>query len=79
MLKLIFSFCFALIISSCAKISPLVGGDKDTLSPVLIYSDPKNHSINFKEKVFSFELMKFKEHFIKLKGFHLKKNIALKK
>jgi len=55
MLKLIFSFCFALIISSCAKISPLVGGDKDTLSPVLIYSDPKNHSINFKEKVFSFE------------------------
>ena len=55
MLKLIFSFCFALIISSCAKISPLVGGDKDTLSPVLIYSDPKNYSINFKEKVFSFE------------------------
>ena len=55
MLKLIFSFYFALIISSCAKISPLVGGDKDTLSPVLIYSDPKNHSINFKEKVFSFE------------------------
>jgi len=55
MLKLIFSFCFALTISSCAKINPLVGGDKDTLSPVLIYSDPKNHSINFKEKVFSFE------------------------
>ena len=55
MLKLIFSVCFALIISSCAKISPLEGGYKDTLSPVLIYSNPKNHSINFKEKVFSFE------------------------
>jgi len=55
MLKLIFSFCFALIIFSCAKISPLVGGEKDTLSPVLIYSNPKNHSINFKERVFSFE------------------------
>jgi len=55
MLKLICSFCFIIIISSCAKISPLDGGYKDTLSPVLIYSDPKNHSINFKEKVFSFE------------------------
>ena len=55
MLKLIFSFSFILIISSCAKISPLDGGHKDTLSPFLIYSDPKNHSINFKEKVFSFE------------------------
>ena len=55
MLKLIFSFCFALIIFSCAKISPLMGGEKDTLSPVLIYSNPKNHSINFKERVFSFE------------------------
>ena len=55
MLKLICSFCFIIIISSCAKISPLEGGYKDTLSPVLIYSDPKNHSINFKEKVFSFE------------------------
>jgi len=55
MLKLIFSFCFILIISSCAKISPLDGGYKDTLSPVLIYSDPKNRSINFKEKVFSFQ------------------------
>ena len=55
MLKLIYSFCFIIIISSCAKISPLDGGYKDTLSPVLIYSDPKNHSINFKEKVFSFE------------------------
>ena len=55
MLKLICSFCFIIIISSCAKISPLEGGYKDTLSPVLIYSNPKNHSINFKEKVFSFE------------------------
>ena len=55
MLKLIYSFCFIIIISSCAKISPLEGGYKDTLSPVLIYSNPKNHSINFKEKVFSFE------------------------
>ena len=55
MLKLIFSFCFILILSSCAKISPLEGGEKDTLSPILIYSDPKNHSTNFKEKVFSFE------------------------
>ena len=55
MLKLIFSFCFILIISSCAKISPLEGGYKDTLSPVLIYSNPKSHSINFKENVFSFE------------------------
>ncbi len=55
MLKLIFSVCFVLIIFSCAKITPLDGGDKDTLSPVLIYSNPKNHSINFKEKVFSFE------------------------
>ena len=55
MLNLIYSFCFIIIISSCAKISPLEGGYKDTLSPVLIYSNPKNHSINFKEKVFSFE------------------------
>ena len=55
MLKLIFSVCFVLIIFSCAKITPLDGGDKDTLSPVLIYSNPKNHSINFKEKTFSFE------------------------
>ena len=55
MLRLIYSFCFIIIISSCAKISPLEGGYKDTLSPVLIYSNPKNHSINFKEKVFSFE------------------------
>ena len=55
MLKLIYSFCFIIIISSCAKISPLDGGYKDTLSPVLIYSNPKDHSINFKEKVFSFE------------------------
>ena len=55
MLKLIFSFSFILIISSCAKISPLDGGHKDTLSPFLIYSDPKNHSINFKEKVFNLE------------------------
>ena len=55
MLKLIYSFCFIIIISSCAKISPLEGGYKDTLSPVLVYSNPKNHSINFKEKVFSFE------------------------
>ena len=55
MLKLICSFCFIIVISSCAKISPLEGGYKDTLSPVLIYSNPKNHSINFKEKVFSFE------------------------
>ena len=54
MLKLICSLCFIIIISSCAKISPLDGGYKDTLSPVLIYSDPKNHSINFKEKVFFF-------------------------
>ncbi len=55
MLKLIYSFYFIIIISSCAKISPLEGGYKDTLSPILIYSNPKNHSINFKEKVFSFE------------------------
>ena len=55
MLNLIYSFCFIIIISSCAKISPLEGGYKDTLSPVLIYSNPKNHSINFKEKTFSFE------------------------
>ena len=55
MLRLIYSFCFIIIISSCAKISPLEGGYKDTLSPVLIYSNPKNHSINFKEKTFSFE------------------------
>ncbi|MEO2083931.1 MAG: Ig-like domain-containing protein [Marinoscillum sp.] len=55
MLKLIYSLYFIIIISSCAKISPLEGGYKDTLSPILIYSNPKNHSINFKEKVFSFE------------------------
>lgn len=46
---------FVFLFYSCAKISPLEGGFKDTLSPVLVYSEPSNKTTNYNKGVFYFE------------------------
>ena len=55
MLKVFLYVFLVSFFSSCAKISPLEGGFKDTLSPVLIYSNPPNKTTNYNKSVFYFE------------------------
>lgn len=55
MLRVFLYIFLVFLFSSCAKISPLEGGFKDTLSPVLIYSNPPNKTTNYDKGVFYFE------------------------
>jgi len=57
--------CLLLVLlSGCAKRGTITGGLKDTLSPVLKNSFPKNYSTGFKEKSFKLTF----DEYIKLKG-----------
>ncbi|NJN28207.1 MAG: Ig-like domain-containing protein [Cyclobacteriaceae bacterium] len=44
------SLCLAIIIASCAQITPPTGGPRDTIPPSRISSNPDNQSINFEGK-----------------------------
>lgn len=50
--------------ASCAKRGFISGGDQDTLPPVMLRSNPENHSINFNEKVIKIQF----DEYIKLKN-----------
>ncbi len=44
----------------CAQIEPISGGERDTIPPVLIHSDPDNKAVNFSENNF---VLEFDEYF----------------
>ncbi len=48
MLRNLLLFLVVIVSSSCAKRGSITGGSKDTLSPILKISFPKNYSTNFK-------------------------------
>lgn len=54
---------FSLLITGCAKRGFITGGLKDTLSPILKQSDPKNYSTNFSAK----EIKLTFDEYVKLK------------
>ena len=54
---------FSLLITGCAKRGFITGGLKDTLSPILKQSDPKNYSTNFDAK----EIKLTFDEYVKLK------------
>lgn len=53
-----------LLLSSCANMAPLEGGPKDVAPPVLLSSDPPNHSVNFSSDRIHFEF----DEYIQLKN-----------
>jgi len=66
MLQKHFRYIFILLtvtLIGCAKRGNITGGAKDTLSPVLVSSFPKNFSTNFKEKVIRLNF----DEYVKLK------------
>lgn len=58
------SFLLVLLMMSCAKRGSITGGLKDTLAPVLVSSNPKNLSTNFKGD----EIILYFDEYIKLKN-----------
>ena len=59
-----FFLLLALVLTGCAKRGSITGGLKDTLSPVLKTSFPKNYSTGFKEKSFKLTF----DEYVKLKN-----------
>ena len=53
-MRFIFYFQTIGLFLSCAQVTPLTGGFKDTIPPGLISSYPKNRSIEQNSKVFNF-------------------------
>ncbi len=49
---------------SCAKRGVISGGDKDTIPPVMLKSNPENYTINFDEKLIKIQF----DEYIKLKN-----------
>ena len=43
--QFLFSLSLILLVSSCAQVVPLSGGEKDTDAPLLISSSPKNKQL----------------------------------
>ncbi|WP_121964288.1 Ig-like domain-containing protein [Myroides sp. N17-2] len=56
-------FCF-ITFSNCAKRGFISGGDKDTIPPVVLGSNPKNHSIHFDKKQITIDF----DEFVKIKN-----------